>query len=184
MGHTKHSHDEILAIIDEMKDFEKGGWKGTDYNVVRHNCCHFSEAFLKRLDVPRPFPKWVNKMAKMGSKIEDKAHAAFEKAHHVEEKLKQRAHQLSAYFFGSSEKKKKQEMSKKQMATVAKFAAKNISVNDAISIATASTKEKQMEAVSQVTMKNISVENTIAATDFVKKNVSVDDIKAVIVDGE
>ena len=56
MGHTKLTHDEILKIVDELQDMN-GKWTGPSYNVVRHNCCHFSEEFLKRLGVPRPFPK-------------------------------------------------------------------------------------------------------------------------------
>ena len=90
---------EILKLVDELQDM-KGEWTGPSYNVVRHNCCHFSEMFLTRLGAPRPFPKWVNKMAKLGTKIEDKAHAAFQKAHHVEEKLKKKAHRLANYLFG------------------------------------------------------------------------------------
>ena len=99
MGHTKLTHEEILKLVDELQDM-KGEWTGPSYNVVRHNCCHFSEMFLTRLGAPRPFPKWVNKMAKLGTKIEDKAHAAFQKAHHVEEKLKKKAHRLANYLFG------------------------------------------------------------------------------------
>ena len=38
------------------------------------------------------------------STLEDKAHAAFEKAHHVEENMKKKAHQLSNYLFGGGKK--------------------------------------------------------------------------------
>jgi len=110
MGHTPLSHDDILDIIHELQDM-KGEWTGPSYNVVRHNCCHFSEEFLKRLKVPRPFPKWVNKMAKLGTKIEDKAHKVFAKAHHVEEKMKKNARHLLNWLSGkknNNEEKKKE----------------------------------------------------------------------------
>ena len=76
MGHSCLEEKEILDLIHRMED----EWPGDSYNVVKRNCCHFSEALLISLRTPRTFPSWINKLAKTGAKLEAGSRAAMHKA--------------------------------------------------------------------------------------------------------
>eukprot|EP00940_MAST-03C_sp_MAST-3C-sp2_P003110 g3110.t1 len=79
MGHTPLSLHEIFALLKRMEN----EWLGTSYSLVHRNCCHFSEALCIALKVPRPFPKEINRLAKLGSKIDDRAHDIIHAAHEI-----------------------------------------------------------------------------------------------------
>eukprot|EP00913_Durusdinium_trenchii_P011169 g10490.t1 len=44
-------------------------WRGSDYDVLNRNCCHFSDALCRHLEVG-PIPCWVTNLAGAGAKVE------------------------------------------------------------------------------------------------------------------
>jgi len=65
MGQTAMSHSEVNLLLAELEQ----EWPGRDYDLLAHNCCHFSEELCKRLQVPEAFPKWVKSLAGAGAKV-------------------------------------------------------------------------------------------------------------------
>mmetsp|Transcript_54648 Transcript_54648/g.137977 ORF Transcript_54648/g.137977 Transcript_54648/m.137977 type:complete len:464 (-) Transcript_54648:109-1500(-) len=53
--------DVISQLIEE--------YPGTDYNLLRRNCCHFADEFCKRLGVGG-IPGWVHRLARLGAGLE------------------------------------------------------------------------------------------------------------------
>lgn len=47
MGPTPKSAAETAAILAELSQ----RWQGAEYDLLRHNCCHFSRELLQRLEV-------------------------------------------------------------------------------------------------------------------------------------
>merc|ERR1719401_1615130 len=43
-------------------------WNGEEYNLLNHNCCHFCDAFCRRLGVG-PTPQWVTNLAGAGARL-------------------------------------------------------------------------------------------------------------------
>jgi len=66
MGSTTLSEDDVLLLV---KQLEKE-WLGTYYNVLTHNCCHFSELFCRCLGVA-DIPPWLTNLADTGAAIAD-----------------------------------------------------------------------------------------------------------------
>ncbi|CAK0889940.1 unnamed protein product [Prorocentrum cordatum] len=66
MGETALSEEEVAKLIEEMK----GAWPGVDYDLLRCNCCNFSDAFCVKLGVGN-VPKWVTNLAGAGATLED-----------------------------------------------------------------------------------------------------------------
>ena len=58
MGDCKKTPEEVHAILTKMKD----EWMGPDYDLLRKNCCSFSDAFCIALGVG-PIPMWVHRLA-------------------------------------------------------------------------------------------------------------------------
>jgi hypothetical protein len=65
LGPTPLSEAEVAHVIQDMLP----KWQGRDYNLISHNCCHFSEELCRRLRVAEPVPTWVNKMARAGERL-------------------------------------------------------------------------------------------------------------------
>ena len=65
MGHTSHSHVQILEIIRGMMD----EWPMNSYQILRRNCCHFCDAFCQLIGVG-PLPAWVLNLAGVGASLE------------------------------------------------------------------------------------------------------------------
>mmetsp|Transcript_43412 Transcript_43412/g.122736 ORF Transcript_43412/g.122736 Transcript_43412/m.122736 type:complete len:233 (-) Transcript_43412:94-792(-) len=97
MGPTPKSAAETAAILAELSQ----RWQGAEYDLLRHNCCHFSRELLQRLEV-KEMPSWVVNLAGAGatvsdgiSKARDKKHAMAivlaAKAEHVDEKYRVKA---------------------------------------------------------------------------------------------
>jgi len=55
MGVTKVSRKEFLWLIEDMSR----EWRQEEYDLLRRNCCHFSNELCKRLGV-QVLPKWVS----------------------------------------------------------------------------------------------------------------------------
>mmetsp|Transcript_88081 Transcript_88081/g.285083 ORF Transcript_88081/g.285083 Transcript_88081/m.285083 type:complete len:174 (+) Transcript_88081:60-581(+) len=64
MGKSKMSEDEVLMAIQYLSKV----WRGEDYNVLNHNCCHFSDHFCRCLGVAL-LPAWVLNLAGAGDSI-------------------------------------------------------------------------------------------------------------------
>jgi hypothetical protein len=75
MGETKLSEEEVGKLIKEMQD----AWPGEDYDLLRHNCCTFSDALCVKLGVGNA-PKWVTNLAGAGATLEDGFKAVHSKA--------------------------------------------------------------------------------------------------------
>eukprot|EP00419_Tripos_fusus_P027765 CAMPEP_0172721368 /NCGR_PEP_ID=MMETSP1074-20121228/78970_1 /TAXON_ID=2916 /ORGANISM="Ceratium fusus, Strain PA161109" /LENGTH=250 /DNA_ID=CAMNT_0013547097 /DNA_START=59 /DNA_END=812 /DNA_ORIENTATION=+ len=67
LGKITHSREEVLRILEEMQ----GQYPGADYDLLRKNCCTFSEDFAKRLGLEEAFPSWVSNLASTGAKAVD-----------------------------------------------------------------------------------------------------------------
>ncbi|XP_054167283.1 deubiquitinase DESI2-like [Oppia nitens] len=61
IGYTKLSDEEIQDIVKEMGTKQ---FRGIDYNLIRKNCNHFSDAFCKKL-CGKSIPQWINQLVKI-----------------------------------------------------------------------------------------------------------------------
>lgn len=66
MGTTSKTPEEVKAIINAMAV----EWQGRDYDLLRHNCTHFSNAFTQELGVGS-LPAWVMSLAATGAQLDD-----------------------------------------------------------------------------------------------------------------
>merc|ERR1719330_685417 len=77
MGYTKFTEQQTEALIEEMAV----EWQGRTYDLLTHNCTHFSRELCRRLGVG-PMPSWVTSLAAAGAKLDevrDTGHKAKEK---------------------------------------------------------------------------------------------------------
>ena len=70
------------AILSKMQ----GEWMGPSYDLLRKNCCSFSDAFCIELGVG-PIPKWVHRLADAGAAIGDAHRAEVNMLHNLEERF-------------------------------------------------------------------------------------------------
>eukprot|EP00913_Durusdinium_trenchii_P009777 g9182.t1 len=61
MGSTFLSQQTVLALIGRLAK----EWQGDDYDILRCNCCHFSNELLRRLGLG-PLPKQFTNLAGTG----------------------------------------------------------------------------------------------------------------------
>jgi len=66
MGEAKMSEAEV----DELLDIMSGEWGGASYDLLRRNCCSFSDDFCRRLGVGA-IPYWVLNLAAAGATVHD-----------------------------------------------------------------------------------------------------------------
>lgn len=64
MGQTQLSEAEVLALIQALES----EWVGTDYDILRRNCCIFSNYLCERLGVGS-LPKWITNLAAAGATV-------------------------------------------------------------------------------------------------------------------
>ena len=79
----------------------KPEWMGPTYDLLRKNCCYFSEAFAVRLGVGY-LPKWVNHLAHVGAVLDDESKAAIHDLHNLEEALDDAATDVWEFVHGKS----------------------------------------------------------------------------------
>mmetsp|Transcript_49726 Transcript_49726/g.144274 ORF Transcript_49726/g.144274 Transcript_49726/m.144274 type:complete len:244 (-) Transcript_49726:72-803(-) len=65
MGETDFSQLDVEALLLELA----GHWRGGHYDVLRRNCTHFSEEFLRKLGLG-PVPTWVGNIALAGRTVD------------------------------------------------------------------------------------------------------------------
>eukprot|EP00927_Polykrikos_kofoidii_P026103 TRINITY_DN23308_c0_g1_i3.p1 TRINITY_DN23308_c0_g1~~TRINITY_DN23308_c0_g1_i3.p1 ORF type:complete len:253 (-),score=36.72 TRINITY_DN23308_c0_g1_i3:17-694(-) len=75
MGETTLSPEQVQMLVNQMGN----EWQGLDYDLLRHNCCFFSNDFCERLGVG-PIPSWVRNLAGAGATLEDGFNAVESKA--------------------------------------------------------------------------------------------------------
>eukprot|EP00930_Biecheleria_cincta_P088733 TRINITY_DN77990_c0_g1_i1.p1 TRINITY_DN77990_c0_g1~~TRINITY_DN77990_c0_g1_i1.p1 ORF type:complete len:302 (-),score=47.11 TRINITY_DN77990_c0_g1_i1:14-880(-) len=64
MAETDMSEREVQALLVQLAD----EWPGKDYDLLRKNCCHFSDEFCRRLGVGS-VPAWVTNLAGAGATL-------------------------------------------------------------------------------------------------------------------
>lgn len=67
MGETALAEHEVQSILRCMES----EWIGFNYSLLRQNCCHFCQVFLKHLGVGTT-PSWVTSLAEGCAAVEDK----------------------------------------------------------------------------------------------------------------
>jgi len=76
VGSTDLTKEEVTDLLRELA----AEWQGEDYDVLRCNCCHFSEELCRRLGVG-PVPRWVTSLAGHGAAVDDTLHTVVSRAH-------------------------------------------------------------------------------------------------------
>ena len=79
MGDAKRDVASVHGLLKTLR----AEWNGLDYDLLRHNCCNFSEAMCKALGVGT-IPRWVHRLADAGCALEDADVALVHELHHVE----------------------------------------------------------------------------------------------------
>uniref|UniRef100_A0A7S2VQH2 PPPDE domain-containing protein n=1 Tax=Zooxanthella nutricula TaxID=1333877 RepID=A0A7S2VQH2_9DINO len=64
LGSTDMSRRDVAQLLRQLE------WPGDEYNLIRHNCCHWCEEFCRHLDVEPP-PAWLNNLAAEVAKLDD-----------------------------------------------------------------------------------------------------------------
>jgi len=80
LGDTELSMMEVANILEGMARSDP--WKGEEYNLLRHNCVHFCQAFCEELEV-QSVPAWVRNLAAAGAMIADRYHGAQAKKNEI-----------------------------------------------------------------------------------------------------
>merc|ERR1719356_1161936 len=56
IGETTLCRREVANLLRQLE------WPGSEYHIIRKNCCHWCEAFCRSLGAAG-LPQWVNKVA-------------------------------------------------------------------------------------------------------------------------
>lgn len=64
MGEVFLSRQEVVTMLRDLN------WRGVEYDILRHNCCHWCDAFCQTLGVGR-IPAWVNQLAGEVAQLDD-----------------------------------------------------------------------------------------------------------------
>lgn len=65
MGQTQLSRREVDALLGRFSQ----AWPATSYNLLRRNCCHFSDELSRQLGTG-PIPSWVTSLAGVGRMLD------------------------------------------------------------------------------------------------------------------
>jgi len=76
MGQTTLSDEQVRVLLAQMH----GEWLGADYDLLSRNCCHFSDAFCRRLGVGSA-PDWLTNLAGAGAVVRSGVREAVTTAH-------------------------------------------------------------------------------------------------------
>lgn len=66
IGHTTMSEQQVLALLRRLNKL----WNGSEYNLLKRNCCHFSDALCKEL-TGQAVPARIQTLAATGAAIAD-----------------------------------------------------------------------------------------------------------------
>jgi deubiquitinase DESI2 len=67
MGYTALTEDQVFQVMQKLQQT----WAAKDYDILRRNCCHFSDALCQELGV-EGLPFWVTHMANVGAVLDDR----------------------------------------------------------------------------------------------------------------
>jgi len=76
VGSTGLTEEEVCDLLRELA----AEWQGDDYDILRCNCCHFSQQLCGHLGVG-PVPRWVTNLAGHGAAVDDTLHTVVSGAH-------------------------------------------------------------------------------------------------------
>ena len=82
MGDCKKTPAEAHAILARLR----GEWMGPSYDLLRRNCCSFSNELCIALGVG-PIPPWTHRLADAGAALSDARRAELEALHNVEDRV-------------------------------------------------------------------------------------------------
>lgn len=74
MGSTSLTHQEVMTTLEQLTLC----WRGTEYNLIHHNCLDFSNAFCIALGVGR-MPGWIDRFGRTASNLDHLRTAAAER---------------------------------------------------------------------------------------------------------
>eukprot|EP00929_Paragymnodinium_shiwhaense_P074168 TRINITY_DN37935_c0_g1_i1.p1 TRINITY_DN37935_c0_g1~~TRINITY_DN37935_c0_g1_i1.p1 ORF type:complete len:332 (+),score=28.17 TRINITY_DN37935_c0_g1_i1:326-1321(+) len=66
LGYTTLTQGQVKQVLVRLS----AEWLGPQYDLLRRNCCHFSDAFARELGVGGA-PEWVLGLADFGAKVQD-----------------------------------------------------------------------------------------------------------------
>eukprot|EP00928_Gymnodinium_smaydae_P088184 TRINITY_DN72306_c0_g1_i1.p1 TRINITY_DN72306_c0_g1~~TRINITY_DN72306_c0_g1_i1.p1 ORF type:complete len:267 (+),score=69.99 TRINITY_DN72306_c0_g1_i1:38-802(+) len=66
LGTTELSEAEVLQLVEQLEP----AWLGGDYDLLRKNCCSFTNEMSERLGTG-PIPAWVKNLAGAGATLND-----------------------------------------------------------------------------------------------------------------
>merc|ERR1712112_803119 len=62
MGFTRMTSEEVADLIGCMVEL----YPGSDYELLRRNCCHFADDFCQKMGAGR-IPGWIYRFARVGA---------------------------------------------------------------------------------------------------------------------
>mmetsp|Transcript_72534 Transcript_72534/g.224228 ORF Transcript_72534/g.224228 Transcript_72534/m.224228 type:complete len:273 (-) Transcript_72534:88-906(-) len=68
IGETTMSQEDVMKLVEQLET----EWPGSEYDLLKHNCCVFSSEMCQRLGVG-PVPGWVTNLAAAGATVQDGA---------------------------------------------------------------------------------------------------------------
>merc|ERR1711879_652081 len=66
MGKTSLSNRDVEKVLVKLCT----DWRGSDYDLLHKNCCHFSQELCRQLGVDE-VPPWVMSLAGAGAAVDD-----------------------------------------------------------------------------------------------------------------
>ena len=81
----------------------KPEWMGPTYDLLRKNCCYFSEAFSLKLGTGK-IPKWVNHLAHVGAILDTESKSVIHELHSIEDAIDGEANEVWEFTHGKSAK--------------------------------------------------------------------------------
>lgn len=93
MGITSLTRDEVDELVEQLED----EWLGEDYDLLRKNCCTFSDELCRRLGVG-PIPGWVTNLAAAGATLENGVIRIKETTRHAEIFMAAKANEFDERF--------------------------------------------------------------------------------------
>lgn len=66
MGHTPLSEEEVRELLGRLSK----EWQANDYDMLRRNCCHFSDMLCEELQVGG-IPRWVRNLSGFARRLDD-----------------------------------------------------------------------------------------------------------------
>merc|ERR1712232_1342277 len=66
LGYTSMTKQEVRRLLTDVMQEE---WRGVEYDLLKRNCCHFSDTFSKALGLDG-IPGWIFSLARIGASVE------------------------------------------------------------------------------------------------------------------